>query len=157
MNAVKIVPIPRTPNVIPVVAGWIWNEFWSHGNGYTQDDLVRLLGQAAEDVIPMGWVAWRGSQPAGCVNLIENDDEQRRHLRPWLAALYVHPSYRRQGIGRSLVETVLEALVRLGEPTVFLGTDNPDFYRNLGASIHESQAGSPHRVMRFDLPRPARR
>ena len=151
MKGLEVVPIARTPDVIPVVAGWIWDEFWSHGNGYAQRDLVRLLSLATEDAIPMCWVAWSGSKPAGCVNLIENDDEQRPHLRPWLAALYVHPPYRRQGIGRSLVETVLEALVRLGEPDVFLGTDIPDFYRNLGATICESQSGSSIQIMRFDV------
>lgn len=151
MKYSEIAPITRSPDVIPIVAEWIWNEFWSDGNGYSQDDLIGLLSSATDDVIPMCWIARHRGNLAGCVNLIENDDAQRPHLRPWLAALYVHPPYRCQGIGRSLVETALGALVTLKEPSVFLGTDNPDFYLKLGAKVQEVPTGSSIQIMRFDL------
>ncbi|MFW6335840.1 MAG: GNAT family N-acetyltransferase, partial [Phycisphaeraceae bacterium] len=65
------------------------------------------------------------------------DDEARPHLRPWLAALLVAPTHRRQGIGSALVRELQRHTRRLGEPVMYLGTDQPAFYERLGALRHE--------------------
>ena len=79
-----------------------------------------------------------GRRPArGTINLIENDDSKRKHLRPWLAALVVAKEFRGQGIGTQLVRTLLVEAQRLGFTKVYFGTDGSGFYERIGAVKYE--------------------
>lgn len=134
------------------VAEMIYNEFWVDVvGGRTVDGLDEHL-QNTHDLsrIPLSWIALVDGQLAGTINLIENDDSQRTHLRPWLAALVVAKEFRGQGIGTQLVHTLLAEARRLGFPTVYFGTDGPGFYERLGAVKHEHVRGE-FCIMRFEL------
>jgi predicted N-acetyltransferase YhbS len=123
---------------ISTVAHWIHREFWSNTARHTPETLAALLRQATrDDAIPLSLLALCGDVPVGTVNLIECDDENRSHLTPWLAALFVLPSYRRRGIGSLLVRTLEERAAALRIVCLYLGTDNPSFYARLGAKVHE--------------------
>lgn len=120
------------------VATWIHAEFWADKNIHTPQSLASLLHNATTpDSIPLSRLALVDGIPVGTINLIENDDDQRTHLRPWLAALLVLPAHRRQGIGSALVRDLQQHANRLGIADLYLGTDNPGFYARLGATIHE--------------------
>jgi predicted N-acetyltransferase YhbS len=135
-----------------LVARWIYGEFWTTSNVHTPQSLERLLRQATiPDEIPMSILALDDGVPVGTVNLIENDDDNRAHLRPWLAALYVVPSHRGRGIGSLLVGELAKRASALGINTVYLGTDNPGFYEQLGAVVHE-QVNERFAVMKLKCP-----
>jgi predicted N-acetyltransferase YhbS len=122
----------------PTVARWIYEEFWADKQRHTAESLDALLRQATRpDRIPLSLLALHNSNPVGTINLIENDDEDRPHLTPWLAALYVKPEFRRQGIGSLLVRTLQSHARRLGIRGLYLGTDNPAFYSRLGSVVVE--------------------
>lgn len=126
------------PELIPNVAGWIYEEFWSDKDEYSAADLENLLRDATSaEAIPGSLIAFVDGQPAGTINLIENDDEKRPQLRPWLAALLILDNFRNRGIGSALVRAIRSRAAQLGESRLYLGTDSPDFYRKLGASVHE--------------------
>lgn len=152
---ITVQPLNQTPELIPTVAAWIWNAFWSDGGGrgFTQTEIASKLALATDDTLPMAWVAWHQDTPVGCVNLIDNDDPDREHLRPWLAALYVEPPFRKLGAASSLITKVLESAARLGEKTCYLGTDIPAFYLKQGASIVEHEEDTGHYVMAFEMGR----
>jgi len=123
---------------IRAVAGWIYDEFWSGQNRHSPASLEERLKEAQDvGAIPLSLLALCGQTPVGTVNLIENDDERRAHLRPWLAALLVLPRYRRQGIGSLLIRSLQEQAGRIGEREMFLGTDNPDFYLRREVTVVE--------------------
>jgi predicted N-acetyltransferase YhbS len=135
----EIVDLCERSHDIGIVASWIYREFWSDKDGFSPVHFERLLSKACDpSAIPIALVATVGGTPAGTVSLIENDDEQRPYLRPWLAALYVAPEYRSQGIGSSLVNALRARADKLGESEIFLGTDNPIFYQRLGAVFFEA-------------------
>lgn len=137
------------PQHVHTVATWIYNEFWTGRAGFSTEFFEGLLRKADRpDRIPLSLVAIIDGRPAGTVNLIENDDERRPHLRPWLAALVVMPEFRHRGVGTALVRSLLSESSRLGIPELFLGTHIPEYYARLGASIHE-QVHETHWVMRF--------
>lgn len=139
-----------------LVAGWIYKEFWEGKGLYSLEALEALLRQADRaDRIPLSLLALVDGQPAGTVNLIENDDHARPNLRPWLAALVVLPEHRRHGIGSGLVCRLIEEAKSLHLPEVFLGTDIPAFYSRLGA-VHYEQAGESLCIMRIPLAGAAR-
>jgi predicted N-acetyltransferase YhbS len=137
------------PDHLQLVAGWIYNEFWTGKPGHSVETLEARLSLAGNpDCVPLSLLALADGQPAGTVNLVENDNEQRPQLRPWLAALLVVPGFRKHGIGSALTRAIVEEAKRLGFSELFLGTDMPDFYIRLGAELHE-QPSESYCIMRF--------
>lgn len=136
----------------PQVAAWIHDAFWRDRpeTGRTVADLEDALSEACDqDAIPLSLLAMVGGQPAGTVNLVEDDDSKRPHLRPWLAALYVAPEFRQIGIASALIAALCDHARRLGVAELYLGTDIPDFYRQFGAEVVEREGG--HFVMRLSV------
>ena len=142
------------PHLIDAVAQMIYNEFWVDVmDGMTVDDLVTHLKTATEpQQMPLSLIALVDGQLAGTVNLIENDDKNRAHLRPWLAAMVVRADLRGQGIGTALVKALLADVRLMGIPTVYFGTDGPGFYERLGAIKHE-HVRDDFAIMKFELTR----
>ena len=139
------------PERVRLVAGWIYDEFWTGKAGYSVGTFEGLLRDARDpDRIPLSLLALAEGAPAGTVNLIECDDPARPHLRPWLAALFVAPEFRGRGIGSALVRALDAEARRLGCKEMYLGTDIPDFYGPLGAAVHE-QVTDTFCIMRIPL------
>ena len=148
----RIANLFEHPEHIDLVARWIHAEFWADKNVHTPESLAGLLRLAASpDAIPLSLLAFADGEPAGTINLIENDDDKRTHLRPWLAALLVVPSYRGRGIGSTLVRELADRAAALGITALYLGTDSPGFYTRLGAAIHE-QVDENFAVMELHCP-----
>ncbi len=136
---------------LPLVAEWIYNEFWLDKPGYSVETFEGLLKQANHPSrIPLSLVAIQDGHPVGTVNLIQCDSERRPHLFPWLAALIVDPSHRRKGVGGILVKRVSAEAKRLGYGELFLGADIPAFYAQFGATIYEKFPDNLC-IMRIDL------
>jgi predicted N-acetyltransferase YhbS len=133
------------------VAQMIYNEFWIDVvDGLTLDFLdTHLQNTHDPSRIPLSLIALADGQLVGTVNLIENDDSSRPHLRPWLAALVVAKEFRGQGIGTQLVRALLVEAQRLRFSTVYFGTDGPGFYERIGAVKHEHVRGDFF-IMRFN-------
>jgi len=142
----------ENPDHRRLVAGWIFDAFWRERpeSGLAIASLEARLADATDlDRIPLSLLALVDGHPAGTVNLIENDDSERRHLRPWLAALVVSPEFRRSGVGAALVRSCRNHAARLGIAELYLGTDIPEFYRRLGAAVAERDGD--HFVMRLPV------
>lgn len=134
---------------LKLVARWIYEEFWRDKPGYTVETFELLLRQASDpQQIPLSLLALRDQQAAGTVNLIHSDSPSRPNLHPWLAALFVLPEYRGQGVGKSLCQALVGEAKRLGFVELFLGTDIPAFYSALGAEVYEQLTDS-FCIMRF--------
>ncbi len=134
-----------------LVAGWIYEAFWSGKPGYSVGTFVGLLNQARDpDRVPLSLLAFAGGRPAGTVNLVHSDSEARPDLHPWLAALVVRPEARRRGIGTALVVELAAHAARLGFAELFLGTDIPAFYSRLGAEPYQKVRGDLW-IMRMPL------
>ncbi|MGN6828817.1 GNAT family N-acetyltransferase [Paucibacter sp. M5-1] len=148
----EILPLYQRPGLIEPVARLIYEEFWREvEGGYSVADLVAHLRRATDpDRIPLSLIAVEDGQLLGTINLIENDDAKRAHLRPWLAAMVVSQGRRGEGIGSALVRALLAEAQRLGLPRLYFGTDGPGFYARLGAQLHE-QVRDDFCIMRFEL------
>ena len=140
------------PQLIEAVAKMIYNEFWIDvEDGMSLGDLIAHLKTATgPQQMPLSLIALVDGQLAGTINLIENDDENRAHLRPWLAAMVVRADLRGRGIGSALVKALLVDARLMGIPTVYFGTDGPGFYERLGAVKHE-HVRDDFAIMKFEL------
>lgn len=143
------------PQLIEAVAQMIYNEFWVEvTDGMSQADLSAHLHSATDATrIPLSLITLANGELVGTVNLIENDDTKRAHLRPWLAAMVVRADCRGRGIGTALVEGLLDQMSKMNLTQVYLGTDGPGFYQRLGAVVHE-QVHANFAILRFDIKPP---
>ncbi len=148
----QITDLFNHPQLIEAVAKMIYNEFWIDvEDGMSLGDLIAHLKTATgPQQMPLSLIALVDGQLAGTINLIENDDENRAHLRPWLAAMVVRADLRGRGIGSALVKALLVDARLMGIPTVYFGTDGPGFYERLGAVKHE-HVRDDFAIMKFEL------
>ena len=107
--------------------------------GSTVEDVTRnFSGYLNRDHIPLTLIAFLDSQPAGTASIFVHDLDVRLDLSPWLAAVYVTPLYRKQGIGSELVKAVESAAHKLQIGRLYLFTpDQERFYTRLGWSALE--------------------
>ncbi|MDX2272067.1 MAG: GNAT family N-acetyltransferase [Cyanobacteriota bacterium] len=152
MVPLQIAHLFQHPQAIPQVADWIYQAFWADQPAYDPVFFEQRLAEAVDPHhLPLSLLALIEGIPVGTINLIANDDPNRPHLFPWLAALYVVPSHRRRGIGSTLVIHLQQVSHQLGFSEVYLGTDIPNFYRRLGAELSE-QTRSGLSIMRLPCP-----
>jgi predicted N-acetyltransferase YhbS len=152
MPTLQINHLFKHPQLIESVAQMIYDEFWRDvTDGMSQDDLAAHLRSATnENRIPLCLIALQDEALVGTVNLIENDDAARSHLRPWLAAMVVREDQRGSGIGTKLVNALITEARRMHIPALYFGTDGPGFYERIGAIQHE-KVRADFRIMRFEL------
>ncbi|MDD2210043.1 MAG: GNAT family N-acetyltransferase [Candidatus Cloacimonetes bacterium] len=68
----------------------------------------------------------------GCYALLVNDLVSRQDLLPWIACLYVEPSYRGRALGSILLKDGIEKTANLGYSCVYLTTDHSEYYEKYG-------------------------
>lgn len=148
MSPWRIRPLADHPDWIEQVAAWFCAEWPDLYVGHSLEEVAQQLALGAKSA----WVAEAGGRPLGVVVLKEREGEQGEPV-PWLAALYVVPERRRQGLGSRLVGVAqAQAARRHGE--LFLYTrDGEGFYRRLGWEVSErvQAPGGPAVVMRRRL------
>ncbi len=127
------------PACLPTVAAWVFGEWGEHMPGLTEADLTQIFsGHLNRDRLPLTLVAFMDGQPAGTASIYLHDLPARPDLSPWLAAVYVAPPYRKQGIGSELVKAIENTAQRLQIKRLYLFTpDQEHFYARLGWSVLE--------------------
>jgi predicted N-acetyltransferase YhbS len=149
----EIKQLAEHPEWLPVVADWIYSEWWASVDGMSVGEISDLLrAHLVLDQIPLTLVASLDRRPVGTVTLLAHDEgtEQWPHLSPWLAALYVVPRWRRRGIGGALVSATAARAGALGATALYLlTTEREDFYGGLGWQVMHRNEDS---VVMFKLP-----
>lgn len=86
------------------------------------------------DRIPLALVAVTGDgRFLGTVCLKESDMDTHKELTPWLAGLFVREEFRSLGIGKLLINRIIEEAVKLNTETLYLFTPSAEeYYKKLG-------------------------
>lgn len=121
------------PEHVLTVARWIYDE-WDHVTAANLDEVVdATLARMNDDRVPLTLVALRGDACVGTVGLWESDLSSRPELSPWLAALYVHPAARNEGVGGALIDALVSTARGLGIGRLYLHTETASgYYRRRG-------------------------
>jgi predicted N-acetyltransferase YhbS len=140
----RIEQLAERPDLLPVVATWIYQEWWTAVDGASVGTLTDLLrAHLVPDQMPLTLVASLGTLPVGTATLLAHDvgTEQRPELSPWLAAVYVVPEYRHRGIGSALVNAIVAKATALGAEALYLQTVGSEkLYAGLGwAVLHRAE------------------
>jgi GNAT superfamily N-acetyltransferase len=139
--SLRIEQLARRTELLPVVAAWIYDEWWQDIEGSSVGKVTDLLrAHWVPDHIPLTLVASLGTLPVGTATLLAHDlgTEQWPKLSPWLAAVYVVPEHRRQGVGSSLVNAIVSEAAAAGEDVLYLlTTEREEFYAQLGWRVFD--------------------
>ncbi len=116
------------PEYVETISRWIYEE-WDHQTERDFEAVVAKTRQRLnEDRIPLTLVAFKDGQCVGTISIYEDDLSSRPDLTPWLAALFVHPDHRNQGIGSALMEALITVAKRLGIRKLYLHTETASGY-----------------------------
>lgn len=146
MNAAcTLSDLREVPGFAATVADRVWRAWWEPEGVPLAALRARLdesLGPAITRV-PSSFVAHRHGTFLGTVALIASDMEGRPKLTPWVAALWVEPERRRQGIGAALVTHAARAAYAAGHERVHLCATaaNAPYYLKLGWTRIEADVG----------------
>lgn len=116
-----------------IVARWRYEAFFADdGITFEQSrDALRawMRGLGYETAL----LAEMDGRPAGTCLFVREEIDPKHDLTPWLAALYVAPEFRRQGVGSALVRAIEQHARRVGCRELYLYTVTAEpFYATLG-------------------------
>lgn len=143
----QIVPIPDDANIMHTVASWSIEQWGSNFPNDSIDTYINLYKESLNSIsgIPRVFVALNEhGSPIGTITFIADDELPRAtEPGPWLAALFVFPECRGQGIGHALVKTVIEHSRALGHHTLYLYTaDLMSWYEDMSwTRLRRTQLG----------------
>ncbi|WP_428032353.1 GNAT family N-acetyltransferase [Ancylobacter sp.] len=108
------------PDFAAIVAERVWRAWWEADGVALATLRARLDESLGSGAIPATFVAHAEGCFLGCVALIASDVDRRPSLTPWVAALWVEPDTRRQGLGAALTAHAIEAAFAAGHAQVYL-------------------------------------
>ena len=111
------------PEALPTLERLFQSEWAAYygaaGPGNAHQDLVAYSNRGR---LPVGLVAFLGSEPCGVAALKADSISTHKHLTPWIGGGMVSPQFRRHGIGAQLVSALEDEARNLGFTTVYSGT-----------------------------------
>ncbi len=124
------------PDVIPVIARWLFDE-WGHRSpdGSVEGMVDNLRDRLQRDALPLALLAHEDKEPVGTVSLKIREVEVRPQYEHWLGTLFVAEPRRRMGIGSLLVGAAADEARRLEISELYLYTrrrDTERLYERLG-------------------------
>jgi GNAT superfamily N-acetyltransferase len=140
---IEISDLRERPDFSSAVADRVWRAWWKDF-GYP---LTYIAGLVADNLkseeIPCAFVAHQGDKFLGTTSVIWSDMEERPAYAPWVAAVWVEPDYRSQGLGSSLVAAAAQRVFSCGYETAYLcaSRTKQQFYEKRGWSIIEENVG----------------
>lgn len=142
----------------PILAYWCHKEWWlAQKNSRDFADSIKIFRERENKIqFPLSIVAIAGDFPVGTVSLVHNDHLLGyENFTPWVAALYVIPEYRKQGVAQRLLKCTYPILLDRGIKWVYLHTTTATgFYLKLGWEIVAKDVSGPWgetTIMRKDL------
>ena len=126
-----IQPLYAAPQHASRVTEWLWRAFG--GETLPQAFFASIVEHSqTPGALPITFVAVEGERLLGTVGLWRCDLISRQDLYPWMAALYVAPEARGQGLAGKLQQHVIDYARKQGYGELFLYSACRDFYERFG-------------------------
>ncbi|MGL5409740.1 MAG: GNAT family N-acetyltransferase [Shewanella sp.] len=151
-----VIDLKSAPQHIVQLAHWHHQE-WAHLGpaDATVSHLITQMHEYLTDApIPKMFISEYQGQVTGSSSLVAADMDTRTDLTPWLANVYVNSDYRNQGLGKLLVNAVLDHANSLGLEKIYLFTaDRAEFYRAQGwcSIARETYKGEMVTIMEYRI------
>jgi GNAT superfamily N-acetyltransferase len=136
---VTIVSLRDRPEFLELAADRIWNAWWKPKGAKREalvDGLREIINQTDYQNV---FLALQEDIFAGVAALIDDDFDPRPALEPWIAAVWVEPDKRKQGIGQAMVEHLAKTAFAAGFERAYLNAtpENAPFYQHFGWTVLE--------------------
>ncbi|MDZ7277475.1 GNAT family N-acetyltransferase [Pantoea eucrina] len=127
----RIVPLSDVPHHASQITDWLWQAFGAGTAREFYDSIVRSSLNGAE--FPVTFVALDAHDtPLGTVGFWRCDLISRQDLWPWLAALYVDPAARGNGLSEALQQHVIDYARAQGHEKLWLWSTFGGYYERFG-------------------------
>jgi N-acetylglutamate synthase-like GNAT family acetyltransferase len=114
------------PDLVPIVAEWLWREFWQPG-GFTLEQTRKSVAASLTRLgLPQCFVLLIDGKPIGTASLAASDLEERPDLTPWLASVFIIPEARGRSLVTHLIEAVEAECRAASVPTLWLFTNTAE-------------------------------
>lgn len=154
MTDIRIANLAAHPDLLPIVAKWLWQEWARHKGRSIEQVITRLAARQATLGPEQTFVVLDRDTPAATASLVHHDLDPRPDLTPWLASVYVDPAYRGRGHAVRLVHAVEAAAMAGGIRRLWLHSEHAaGLYAKLGwiADGPEVDHGHAVTLMHRDL------
>lgn len=147
----EICHLEDAPNLAAMIADRCWHAWWTDSDVTLKAYQRAIEGMGVRGRLPCAFVAHQHGHYVGSALLIQDDLPARPALAPWIAALWVDPSFRKLGIASKLIKAARNEASQLGYALCYLNaTDtNSPYYEERGFQRIESNVG---RVNIFSIP-----
>lgn len=150
-----VTTIARRPDLLPVVADWLWREWWQRRGRSLEQTQAIYADCCAKVGAPQTFVLLADDTPVGTVTLARRDLDERPDLTPWLAGVFVVPEARGRGYVTHLLAAFDDACRAASITTAWLYTNTAErVYLRGGWQVAETiqrQGKLPTTLMRRDL------
>ena len=127
----KIISIQENMERFEEFVSSFWEQWGNESNMMFYKDCMAHSASSAGD-LPSFYIAMEDEKIIGTYALLRNDLVSRQDLSPWLACLYVDPSFRGKSIGSKLLAHAVQEASRKGYETLYLTTDHIGYYEKYG-------------------------
>lgn len=136
----RISDLADAPQFAGTIANRGWTAWWTDSGRTEAEYRAGVEAMIAGAGIPFALVAQAEGRYLGSVLVIDSDLEARPQYTPWIAALWVEPDARRQGVALALIEAARQRIHRLGYPRCYLCATprNAPYYLARGFRLIES-------------------
>ncbi len=152
----EIIDLREAPQHIPTIARWHFDEWGYLNPGRTfEHRLDRMQRYLGDNPIPTMLIAIEREIILGTAALVEADMDTHPELSPWLASVYIKEDQRGRGLGKKLVQALMDFARGQELAQLYLFTpDQSAFYAALGwkTLALESYRDTPVTLMRLDYP-----
>jgi GNAT superfamily N-acetyltransferase len=145
----EVKQLSECPECLTTVGLWIYEQWWSKRYSTPEIVLSWLRMHTRKDLVPYTVVAFADGVPTGSCSVIENDCVHRRQYAPWVAAVYVKPEMRRQGVASMILQETAAIATRIGLEGLYidcLAITAPVYEKN-GWRIYEREVGDKDSVV----------
>lgn len=127
----EIVYLFNYPQYIETVSKWIYDEFVvKSGSTMTLEKVNQYFSNTSIKNFPITLIAVIDNKCVGTVSLFENDLDTQDVLHPWLASIFVEPTFRKLGIAEKLTNKLLSIAGNLDYEKLYLRTEHTsEYYR----------------------------
>ena len=135
-----IINLSERPDMIDTLAKWHFSEWGNLYPNETQGDFKSALQACLEPVpVPSTFIAIDNDILLGSISILHKDMDIDAPWTPWLASLYVNSDYRNQGIGKLLIQHLVDNCATHSINELYLFTPaSRTYYENLGWKVIKS-------------------
>ena len=141
--------LSECPEHLETVGRWIYEEWWRKRCDSPEVVFGWLRNHIKLDTVPYSVVALAEGEPVGSCCVIENDCVHRPQYTPWVAAVYVKPDFRRQGVASTMLSEVAWIAARAHIKNLFIDclAVTASVYEKNGWAIYEREVGDKESVV----------